>query len=257
MTAPDALYTLSRDSFDAVLFDLDGVITATARVHSAAWKKLFDAYLTKVAERDGAPFREFDGEDYRLFVDGKPRYEGIRSFLESRGIHLPFGTPEDSEDQETVCGLGNQKNRFFNEALKSDGVDVFQTSVDLIHALKATGMLTAVVTSSKNCSTVLDAAGLGGVFDLQFDGNDAARDNIAGKPKPDTYVEAARRLGATPRRSVVIEDAISGVQAGRAGNFGLVVGVDRTDDAQGLRDNGADVVVEDLAELEPRGRSAP
>ena len=249
MTGSDAKTTISKEDFDAVLFDLDGVITATARVHETSWKKLFDSYLEKVSERDGTPFREFDAEDYRVYVDGKPRYEGVGSFLVSRGIHLPFGTPEDPGDLETVCGLGNRKNRFFNEALETDGVDVFESSVDLIHALKAKGFGVAVVTSSKNCSTVLEAAGLTGVFDVQFDGNDAARDKVAGKPLPDTYLEAARRLGATAARSVVVEDAISGVQAGRAGNFGLVVGVDRTDDAEGLRENGADVVVEDLIEL--------
>ena len=249
MTAPTAEYTLSRDKYDAVLFDLDGVITATADVHSASWKKLFDGYLEKVSERDGSPFREFDDEDYRVYVDGKPRYEGVRSFLQSRDIHLAFGEPGDGEDVETVCGLGNQKNRFFNEALKTDGVEVFHTSVELIHALRGTGILIAVVTSSKNCATVLEAAGISDLFHVRFDGNDAARDKIAGKPHPDTYLEAARRLGVRADRAVVVEDAISGVQAGRAGKFGLVVGVDRTDDAEGLRANGADVVVQDLAEL--------
>jgi beta-phosphoglucomutase family hydrolase len=249
MSAPTREFTLSRDDYDAVLFDLDGVITATANVHSTAWKKLFDAYLGKVSMRDGSPFREFDDEDYRVHVDGKPRYEGIRCFLESRDIHLPFGEPGDAEDVETVCGLGNQKNRFFNEALKTDGVEVFHTSVELIHALRDKGIRIAVVTSSKNCATVLAAAGISDLFEVRFDGNDAARDNIAGKPRPDTYLEAARRLGVRAERAVVVEDAISGVQAGRAGEFALVVGVDRTGDAEGLRANGADVVVKDLGEL--------
>ncbi len=257
MTAPTREFTLSRDKYDAVLFDLDGVITATANVHFAAWKKLFDAYLRKVSERDGSPFRQFDGEDYRAYVDGKPRYEGIRCFLESRHIHLPFGEPEDGEEVETVCGLGNQKNRFFNEALRTDGVEVFPTSVDLIHALRGQGMLIAVVTSSKNCATVLEVAGLSELFEVRFDGNDAARDGIAGKPHPDTFLEAARRLGVGAQRAVVIEDAISGVQAGRAGKFALVVGVDRTGDAEGLRANGADIVVKDLAELSIREGSIP
>ncbi len=240
---------LSKESFDAVLFDLDGVITATASVHSASWKKLFDEYLAQAAERGGAPFRPFDDEDYRLFVDGKPRYEGVDSFLKSRAIALPFGDPEDPPDKETVCGLGNKKNLYFNEVLKTQGADVFESSVQLVRDLIAAGVRVAVVSSSKNCEAILEAAGIADLFELRLDGVVAARDKIAGKPKPDTYLEAARRLGVEAGRAVVVEDALSGVQAGRAGKFGLVVGVDRNDEADELRANGADIVVKDLGEL--------
>lgn len=245
---------LSAERFDAVLFDLDGVITATARVHASAWKELFDEYLQRVAERTGEPFRAFDAEDdYRPYVDGKPRYEGVRSFLESRGIELPYGDPQDPPDRETVCGLGNRKNVVFNEHLKSKGADVFDTSITLIRELKAKGVKVAVVSSSKNTQTVLQVAQIADLFDISFDGNDAAQLKLIGKPTPDTYLAAASRLGVAAERAVVVEDAISGVQAGRSGGFGLVIGVDRTGDAAALKENGADVVVADLGELLDQG----
>jgi alpha,alpha-trehalase len=243
---------LSREDFDAVLFDLDGVVTATARVHAAAWKRLFDGYLRSIADRNGLAFRPFSDEDYRRYVDGKPRYEGVESFLGSRGIILPHGTPDDPPEAETVCGLGNRKNVFFNEHLHDTGVDVFPSTVSLIRRLRATGMRVAVVSSSKNCSAILARAGIGDLFDLRFDGVEAARLEVKGKPAPDTYLKAALMLGVKPDRTAIVEDAIVGVQAGRDGGFGLVIGVDRNDDAKALRDNGAHIVVTDLSELDNR-----
>lgn len=243
-------HILSTEAFDAVLFDLDGVITATARVHAAAWKQLFDEFLAARAERDGTPFRPFGDEDYRLYVDGKPRYEGVASFLASRGLSLPLGSPEDTPDAPTVCGLGNRKNVLFNALLRRDGVEVFDSTVAVIRRLRAAGVRTAVVSSSKNCATILEVGGISGLFDLRFDGVEAARLYIKGKPAPDTYLEAARRLGVVPARAVVVEDALSGVQAGRAGGFGLVIGVDRAGNGDALLENGADIVVADLEELQ-------
>jgi alpha,alpha-trehalase len=242
--------TISRDDYDAVIFDLDGVITDTARIHSVAWKNLFDQYLAQRATRDGKSYEPFDiSIDYRRYVDGKPRYEGVRSFLESRGIHLPYGVPEDEPDQETICGLGNKKNPMFLEGLKTDGVDVYQSSLQLLEALRAQGTKTAIVSSSKNCATILDVAHITDLFDVKVDGMDAARLGLKGKPFPDTFLEAAQELGVEPARSVIVEDAISGVQAGRSGGFGCVLGVDRTGHPDDLRKNGADVVVSDLSEV--------
>ena len=242
--------TISRDAFDAVLFDLDGVITATADIHAVAWKNLFDGYLRARADASGAPFRAFDIEaDYVVYVDGKPRYEGVQSFLKSRDIHLDFGTPDDAADLETACGLGNRKNILFNNILRDKGAHVFDNSVECVKALIDAGIRVAVVSSSKNCVTVLKSAGISDLFEVRIDGAEAAKLGLPGKPNPDTFLEAARRLGVTAARAVVVEDAISGVQAGRAGNFGLVVGVDRTGEADALRENGAHIVVEDLGEL--------
>lgn len=241
---------VSFGGYDAWLFDLDGVVTDTAGVHAAAWKETFDEYLRTVAGRDGAPFVPFEVDpDYRLYVDGKPRYEGVDAFLRSRGIALPWGRPEDPPERETVCGIGNRKNAAFNEVLRERGVELFGSSVALIRALKGRGARVAVVTSSKNCDAVLLAAGIGDLFDARVDGNVAAERGLAGKPEPDTFVEAARMLGASPEESVVVEDAISGVRAGRKGGFGLVVGVARGNEPAALLEGGADVVVGDLAEV--------
>jgi alpha,alpha-trehalase len=241
---------ITPERYDAVLFDLDGVLTDTARVHAACWKRMFDAFLERSAERSGEPFRPFDPDgDYRHYVDGKPRYEGVRDFLASRGIELPEGDPADPPGRETLCGLGNRKNELIGEALASEGVEVYQGSVELVRRLRARGLRTAVVSSSKNCAAILAAAGIAELFELRLDGEVAARQDLAGKPAPDTFLRAARLLGVEPARAVVVEDAISGVQAGRAGGFGLVVGVDRHGDAGALRANGADVVVGDLGEL--------
>ena len=237
-------------AYDAWLFDLDGVITDTAAVHASAWKALFDDYLRGRAEASGEPFVEFDLEaDYREWVDGKPRYEGVKSFLGSRGIELPFGDPGDPPGTDTVCALGNIKNVHFNECLVRDGVTIFDTTVTLIHRLKEGGVKVAVVSSSKNTPTILKVAKLEGLFDVKFDGNDAAELGLKGKPTPDTYLKAAELVGVPASKAVVIEDAISGVQAGRAGAFGLVLGVDRHGEAEALKENGADVVVSDLGEL--------
>jgi trehalose 6-phosphate phosphatase len=237
-------------AFDALLFDLDGVVTRTAAVHAAAWKRLFDEYLDRRARRTGEPFRPFDiEEDYLTYVDGRPRYDGVGSFLESRGIALPSGTPGDGPDQETVRGLGGRKNAYFREQLRAGGAEVFDTTVDLIRAAKAHGLKIAVVSSSKNCAEVLDAAGLAELFDARVDGVELERLALPGKPAPDMFLEAARRLGAEPGRAAVFEDAVSGVRAGRAGGFGLVVGVDRAGQAAALREAGADLVVSDLGEL--------
>ncbi|MGF1472441.1 MAG: HAD family hydrolase [Rubrobacteraceae bacterium] len=244
---------VSSDSYDAWLFDLDGVITDTAGVHAAAWKKMFDEYLQEEAEREGKPFESFEIDpDYYQYVDGKPRYSGVDSFLRSRGIELDWGDPEDPPENETVCGLGNRKNEMFNEVLKTDGVKVFETSVDLIRDLRDRGARVAIVTSSKNCDVVLEAAGLTDLFEAKVDGNVAAERQLAGKPEAETYEEAAKMVDTPVEKSVVIEDAISGVQAGRAGNFGMVLGVARNDDPEALRQNGADVVVRDLGELDLR-----
>ncbi len=241
---------ITPDEFDAVLFDLDGVLTKTASVHAAAWKRMFDEYLRARAEHDGSEFVAFDADaDYTRYVDGKPRYDGVRSFLESRDIHLPDGTPDDPPDAETVCGLGNRKNELVQKILETEGVEAFPGSIKLLHQIRESGIKTAVVSSSKNCVTVIKAAGIADQFDQRVDGEVAAELGLAGKPAPDTYLEAAKELGVEPARAVVFEDALSGVESGRAGNFGLVVGVDRKGDADALKRHGADIVVQDLAQL--------
>ena len=241
---------VSSDEYGAWLFDLDGVITDTASVHAATWKRMFDGYLKEVSERDGRPLEPFETDpDYYRYVDGKPRYDGVDSFLRSRGIVLKRGNPDDAPIKETVCGLGNRKNAIFNEVLRLQGVEVFGSSVALIRELRSRGRRVAVVTSSKNCDAVLEAAGISALFDARVDGNIATERHLAGKPASATYEEAARMLGTPPERAVVVEDAISGVRAGLGGGFGLVIGVARHDDPESLRANGADVVVRDLAEL--------
>ncbi len=245
MTTLEPRVQLSRERFDAVMFDLDGVITRTARVHAAAWKKLFDEFLQEW--KPGDPWDPFDIErDYRTYVDGKPRYEGVKSFLESRGIRLPYGTPGDSPDLVTVCGIGNRKNRLFREALEEMGVEVDSFAVRLLGLLRKNGFTIAVVSSSKNCQAVIRKAGIESLFDVRVDGTHVEELGLEGKPHPDIFLEAARRLGVLPERSVVVEDAIAGVKAGRKGGFGLVVGMDRADARQGLLENGADVVLDSL-----------
>jgi len=241
--------SLRVEDFDAAIFDLDGVVTRTARVHAAAWKRLFDAYLRQWAEREGEPFRPFLDSDYQLYVDGKPRSQGIVSFLESRGIALPQGEQSDLPDQATVYGLGNLKNRYFRESLEQNGVEAYDSTVALIRTLRGHGVRTALVSSSRNARAILAAADLTALFDVCIDGTDAARLELKGKPQPDIFLAAAEALGVQRERAAVFEDAISGVQAGRAGSFGLVVGVDRADQAAALRKAGADMVVADLAAL--------
>lgn len=243
---------LTTDHFDAVLFDLDGVLTDTARVHAASWKQMFDAFLIRRAAAAGEPFRAFEIDpDYRRYVDGKPRYDGVRDFLESRGIVLPEGDPADPPDRETVCGLGNRKNEMVSEAIRVAGVDAYPGSVALARAVREGGLRTAVVSASTNCAAVLAAAQIADLFEVRVDGVVLRQRELRGKPHPDSFLEAARELGVEPARAVVIEDAIAGVQAGRAGHFGLVVGVSRKQDEQELAANGADVVIHDLAELLP------
>lgn len=239
---------LISDRFEAVLFDLDGVLTDTASLHAAAWKHMFDEFLRDHARRHRDPFVPFDPDgDYRRYVDGKPRYDGVRSFLTSRDIDLPQGQPDDPVTAATVMGLGNRKNTLVVDLIEREGVDPLPGAVTLVAALRAAEVKTAVVSSSANAEAVLRAAGIEGLFDARIDGTVASESGLPGKPAPDTFLAAAERLAVTPQRSVVVEDAISGVQAGRDGGFGLVVGVG--DQREALLANGADVVVNSLTEL--------
>jgi beta-phosphoglucomutase family hydrolase len=241
---------IHRDRYDAVLFDLDGVITNTATLHATCWKQMFDEYLRKRAEQRGEAFRPFDlASDYRLYVDGKPRFDGVRDFLRSRSIQLPEGSPDDSAELETVCGLGNRKNELINDLIERTGVEPYDGSVRFIHQVRRSGFKIAVVTSSQNCALVLKAAKLDGFFEVRVDGNTIEAEQLAGKPAPDTFLMAARLLGVEPVRTVVVEDAISGVEAGSNGNFGLVIGVARKGNAEELQRHGAHLVVDDLSEL--------
>ena len=235
------------DDVHACLFDLDGVLTDTASVHRKAWKSMFDDYLRA---RDGDQFKPFDVDsDYATYVDGKKREDGVRSFLESRGITLPEGNPDDDPGAETVSGLGNRKNALFLEVLHGEGVEVFDGSRKYLEAAHAAGLAIAVVSSSANTRQVLELTGLDRFVAQRVDAITMRDENIAGKPAPDSYLRGAELLGVPPSAAAVFEDAISGVQAGHAGHFGIVVGVDRVDHAEALRDNGADIVVKDLADL--------
>jgi len=233
------------DSITACLFDLDGVLTQTAKVHQAAWKQTFDGYL----RRRDPEAREFSQEDYNEYVDGKPRRDGVRDFLASRGITLPEGSEDDPVDADTVNGVANQKNELILKVLEERGVDVYEGSMRYLRACKDAGMATAVVTASANGEQVVAAGGFADLIDTRVDGLVAAREGLRGKPAPDTFLAGARALGVEPAAAAVFEDALAGVAAGRAGNFGYVVGVDRVGHAEGLRQRGADIVVDDLAEL--------
>lgn len=239
------------ERFRAVVFDLDGVITDTAKVHEVAWKRLFDEAL---GELEGAVDRRpFDGEDYRKYVDGRSRVDGVETFLASRGTRLPRGRADDQPSAATAWALANRKNEFFLTALASEGVRAFPSSVALVERLRAKALGIAVVTASQNRSEVLAAAGIENLFDVHVDGLDAAALGLAGKPDAAMFLEAARRLGVGPAHAVVVEDALAGVSAGRRGGFGLVIGVDRLGDPGSLADAGADAVVSDLAEIEVEG----
>ena len=242
---------ISRERFDAVLLDMDGVLTDTARVHASAWKRMFDEFLRARAARGGGEsFVPFDIEtDYKHHVDGKPRYDGVRDFLRARGIMLPEGGPEDPPQAQTVHGLGNRKDQLVNEVIASEGVRVFPGSVAVLERLRGAGIKTAVVTSSQNRARVLEVAGLSSLFDAAVDGHTIVERGLAGKPAPDMFLEAARVLGVAPARAVVIEDAISGVEAGARGGFGLVIGVARHGNARELAAHGAQQVVSELGEL--------
>lgn len=234
----------------ACLFDLDGVLTQTAKVHAAAWKEMFDAFLKARASRDGVPFVPFDAhDDYDDYVDGKPRADGTKSFLHSRHIDLPDGSADDPPGAQTVNGLGNAKNEIVRRRINADGVEAYPGSVRYLTAVRAAGLRRAVVSSSANCADVLEAAGIAEFFQARVDGLTIEADALAGKPAPDTFLAAARLLGVRPAEAAVFEDALAGVAAGRSGDFGFVVGVDRVGQAEALRAHGADVVVADLAEL--------
>jgi beta-phosphoglucomutase family hydrolase len=241
------------EGISTCLFDLDGVLTQTAKIHAAAWKQMFDDFLRERAERTGEPFDDFDRPtDYDEYVDGKPRLDGVRSFLESRGIEVAMGSPADPPEAETVHGLGTRKNELVLELIRAQGVEPYEGSVRFVEAARGQGLRRAVVSASTYCRDVLAAAGIEHLFEVRIDGVVAERDGLAGKPAPDTFLAAARALGAEPAQAAVFEDALAGVEAGRAGAFGWVVGVDRTGQAEALRRRGADVVVQDLAELVDR-----
>jgi beta-phosphoglucomutase family hydrolase len=253
MRQPKSKRAIKREEYDAVLFDLDGVVTNTAAVHAACWKKMFDEYLQKRATQKGESFRPFDlVADYRLYVDGKPRFDGVRDFLASRGIRLPEGSSGDSARAETVRGLGKRKNALVSEIIEDKGVEAYAGSIQLIHHLRRNGFKIAVVTSSENCTAVLRSTKLDDVFDARIDGEMIETQHLAGKPAPDTFLMAAKLLGVEPSRAVVIEDAISGIQAAVSGGFGFVIGVARRDNVEELRRHGARLVVNDLSVLVDR-----
>lgn len=238
------------EGITACLFDLDGVLTKTSVVHAAAWKRTFDEFLTERSRRTGEKFVAFDERtDYGAHVDGKRRADGVRDFLASRDIQLPDGSPDDPADAHTVNGLGNRKNELLQELIRRDGVQVYPGSVDYLKSVRAAGLATAVVSSSANTVEVLKVTGLTELFDARVDGVVARELSLPGKPAPDMFLRGAAELNVEPKHAAVFEDALSGVAAGRAGGFGLVVGVDRLDQADALRSHGADVVVSDLAEL--------
>ncbi|MEL6778046.1 MAG: beta-phosphoglucomutase family hydrolase [Cyanobacteria bacterium J06597_16] len=238
--------------FKAVLFDLDGVLTPTANIHAACWKRVFDDFLAHHAQVTDTAFDPFDLQrDYSLYVDGKPRYPGVESFLASREIQLPYGEPSSPPNCSTVCGIGNGKDSYFAEVLHTEGIEPYPGALALVHYLRSEGTKLAVVSSSRNCKEVLKVAKIIDLFDTIMDGKLAEQLKIPGKPAPDTFLKAALQLGAEPQQAVVFEDAIAGVQAGRNGKFGWVVGVDRNDNAIALQKNGADVVVRDLRALLP------
>jgi beta-phosphoglucomutase family hydrolase len=240
------------DEAAACLFDLDGVLTRTASVHAAAWKEMFDGYLRERSERTGEPFAEFDPvADYGRYVDGRKREDGTRSFLESRGISLPEGDPDDPPEKETIRGLGNRKNALVLKLIEEKGVETFDGSIDYVRAARRAGLRTAVVSSSANTVQVLRTTGITDLFDARVDGVVAAERNLPGKPAPDMFLAGAKELDVPADRAVVFEDALAGVQAGRDGRFGFVVGVNRLDEAHGkaLAEHGADVVVTDLGDL--------
>lgn len=246
----ETINPVNPDKFDAVLFDLDGVITDTARMHAACWKVMFNTYLKRRAEKSGKEFISFEIDtDYLEYVDGKPRYDGVRDFLASRDIVLEEGTPDSPATEESVCGLGNRKNELVNLRIQMHGINVFQSSVDFVDYIISSGLKTAIVSSSANSRTVLKTAEIIDLFPVIVDGVTAKEKNLGGKPSPDMFLYAAEELGVEPGRCVVIEDAISGVQAGRNGNFGLVIGIARKENKEELIENGADIVLSDLGDI--------
>lgn len=243
---------MSEPLLAAAVFDLDGVITFTARIHAAAWKQLFDDYLRSRERRFGEPFREFDlVSDYHKYVDGKPRYEGVRSFLQSRGINIPYGSPTDGPDVETACGLGNRKNTLFNAKVQELGVEVDQYAVRFVRELRRRGVRVGLASSSKNARPILERVALLDAFEAIVDGMVSEQLGLQGKPHPDIFLKCLDELlpGSDPRRAMVVEDAISGVEAGRRGGFGLVLGVDRNPESTALQQHGADWVIRDFSEI--------
>jgi HAD superfamily hydrolase (TIGR01509 family) len=252
--------TITPECFEAVLFDLDGVLTATEKVHAACWKRMFDDYLrTRAGDagRERLPgsadaFRPFDIEtDYKMYVDGRPRYDGVETFLESRGMRLPHGDPDGPAGTSSVSALGNLKDEMVNAIFASEGVEIYDDAIAVVRYVLDNGMRTGVVSSSNSCAAVLRVAGIAGLFEVRIDGEVATERNLPGKPAPDTFLAAARELGVEPTRTAIVEDAIAGVQAGRDGGFGLVIGVDRKGDPDALRQHGAHVVVADLRKMIP------
>jgi beta-phosphoglucomutase family hydrolase len=251
-TTPHATNTRPNlpSTITACLFDLDGVLTQTAKVHAAAWKEMFDAFLRERSKRTGEPFRPFEiATDYGPYVDGKLREDGVRGFLASRDVALPEGSIDDPPTALTVHGLGTRKNALVLELIRTRGVEVYEGSVRFLASVQAAGLRLAVVSASKNCQEVLAVTGIEDFFEVRVDGVVAAAERLPGKPAPDTFLAAARRLGVAPARCAVFEDAVAGVQAGRAGAFGSVVGVDRFGQPSALQEHGADIVVSDLSEL--------
>ncbi len=252
-----SLPKLCLEDFDAAIFDLDGVLTRTASVHAETWKRLFDDFLRARSERTAGPFRPFDvAGDYPRYVDGKPRLEGVASFLKSRGIELPWGEPSDREDKATIYGLGNRKNRYFNEHLKREGVEVFEFFGAFSAPAARRGNQDGAGVVEPQRRRRARSGRLTNLFDVHIDGNDLARLGLKGKPAPDLFLLAAERLGTAPARSIVLEDAVSGVEAGHAGGFGHVVGIDRRGEPEALRKGGADIVVSDLAFLGLAGQAS-
>lgn len=250
MTEPSKTKIKLPENIRAYLFDMDGVLTQTASVHAAAWKEMFDAFLQHHAEQSGSEFVPFEiASDYVAYVDGKLRQDGVRSFLESRDISLPEGSPADDENQETIHGLGTRKNNRVQELIRTKGVDVYPDAVAFLQAVREVGMKTAVVSASKNTPEVLRVTNLADQFQYVMHGGIAGERGLPGKPAPDTFLAAAEALGEEPSACAVLEDAIVGVQAGRAGDFGVVIGVDRVDHGDELQANGADIVVRNLEEL--------
>lgn len=241
--------TIDPERFDAAIFDVDGVVTDTASAHFAAWKRIFDDYLRVRADRGEGRFAEFTEEDYLTYVDGKPRYDGVRSFLGSRGVELPEGDPADPPERESIRGIGNRKNDAFLGWLEDHRVDPYPSTVRVLHELRDRGVATGVISASRNAKAVLESAEVLDLFDTRVDGEVAAELGLPGKPDPAVFLEAARRLDASPERSVVVEDAQAGCEAGRRGGFGLVIGVNRADQREELLAHGADVVVADLEEV--------
>jgi beta-phosphoglucomutase family hydrolase len=246
---PAKSVTINRRDFDGAIFDLDGVLTDTARVHAAAWKAVFDAFLKKWANQRCASFKPFDMTDYLAYVDGRPRYDGIRTFFAARGIDLVEGSEHDGEEADTVRGLGERKVRLFRQALQQ-GVDPQSGAESLLKKLRQMDVRIAVASSSKNCDAILSAAGLDHLIDARVDGVDAEELGLPGKPDPALFLEAARRLGAQPSRTILFEDALAGVEAGQRAGFGKVVGIDRGRQPEALRQRGANVVVESLLQVE-------